>query len=215
MRAFGLLLAAASLDGAMGIVLNRLQPGVSIVQKQLCRRGDCRPTSSLKAVYLSYRHPHLIRADLLPELRLLLDWGDERWQVPLTHKNWEVLWERLMDYRPEMPHWSRHPEVLRALAQSHEVPYSLPKRVRAEFTSPPKWNLWGLGAVVFLSMLVMDAILGIDIPGEMAMAVVGAVTFLANRKSKRTRLIIEDAKRRQTGAGDAGAMEKEVKVDHA
>ena len=209
-RAFGLLLTAASLDGAIGIALNRLQPGVLIANKQLCRRSDCRPISSLKAVYLSYRHPHIIRADLLPELRLVLDWGDTRWQVPLTHTNWNTLWEQLTNYRPEMPHWNRHPEVLRALAQSHEVPYFLPPQVQIEVTSPPKWSIWGLGAITFVATIIVSDIIGVDIPSEMAMAVVGAVTFLANRKSKRTHLIIGGARRRRAGIDNQGAAEMEM-----
>jgi len=209
--AFGVMIAVLALDGALGVLRNRFLPGVLITKHELCRRGDCRPFSNLKAVSLTYRHPYLFRPDLLPELRLLLDWGDARWQVPLTHQNWQVLWERLMDYRPEMPHWSRHPEVLRALAQSVEVPYYLPPGVETHPIEAPMLArtipgliLGGALAVIYYFPASIQFL-----SNQVIFALSAAAMFLVDRKLRKVRLEIRPAepgwlRRRKAGRGEAG-----------
>ena len=208
---FGVMVVVLALDGALGVLRNRFLPAVLITKRELCRRGDCRPFSDLKAVNLAYRHPYLFRPDLLPELRLQLDWGDARWQVPLTHQNWEVLWERLMDYRSEMPHWSQHPEVLRALAQSVEVPYYLPPGVETYPMEVPLWAkaIPGLMFAGALAIIYYFPAAVQFLPSQVVFALSAAVMFLVERKLRKVRLEIRPAepgwlRRRKAERGEAG-----------
>jgi len=193
--AFGVMIAVLALDGALGVLRNRFLPAVLITKRELCRRGDCRPFFELKAVSLAYRHPYLLRPDLLPELRLLLDWGDARWQVPLTHENWEVLWERLMGYRAEMPHWSRHPEVLRALAQSVEVPYYLPPGVETYPIEAPTWAKTIPGLIFGGALAAMYYFPATTrfLSNQTVFGLSAAVMFLIDRKLRKVRLEIRPA----------------------
>ncbi|WP_457636544.1 hypothetical protein [Oceanithermus sp.] len=190
---FGVLMAILSLDGAQGAVRSRFLPDLLIGRREVCRRGDCRPIASLEAVRLAYRHPYLFRVDMLPELRLLLDWGAETWEVPLTHENWQLLWERLMDARPKLPHWSRHPEVLRALARSVEVPYYLPPGVEAH-SFRPLWA-WAIPALFFLAALGLIYLYppAARVPSQVTFGALAVAAFFTNRKLSRVHLEVRPA----------------------
>ncbi len=189
---FGALVATLTLDGALGVWRNRFLPPLLMTKHELHRRGEARRLAELKALRLWPHHPYLLRADLLPELRLVLDWGDTRWAVPLTHENWEVLWERLMRQSPELPHWSRHPEVLRALAQSHEVPYYLPPGVEVEEVQPKRvvMMLSGLPLVAYWLLVLARPDLAQVLTSEVVLGTSAALAFLIRRKLGRTRLTV-------------------------
>ncbi len=198
-QGFGALVVGLTLDGALGAWRNRFLPPLLMTKHELHRRGEARKLAELKALRLWPHRPYLLRVDLLPELRLVLDWGDARWAVPLTHENWEVLWERLMRQRPELPHWSRHPEVLRALAQGHEVPYYLPPGVEVEEAQPKRlvMMLSGLPLVAYWLLVLARPDLAQVLTGEVVLGTSAALAFLIRRKLSRTRLTVKPPRGRR------------------
>lgn len=196
----GWLMAAGGLDALMGLARARWKPALELRGARLCRGRDCRDLGAVRGVALSWYDPYLLRPDLLAELRIVLDWGGDRWIVPLTHDNWDVLWEALREKRPKMLPWWCSEAVLEALAQTHEVPYHVPPQVSTDVEDPPKWVLWLSGGVAFLAGLVLNdfttARWGTAIPDPAVYGVSGLVALFANRKFKKIRVAVRPRRER-------------------
>ncbi len=190
---FGYLLLALAVDGAVGTMLNRLGPAYLLTREGLCKKGNCRSLESLRALRLEKAHPYLTRVDKPGELRIVLDWGDARWRVPLTYVNWEALWERLRRLQSGLPCWKESPEVLRALAEAHEVPYYLPPGVEVEVIEPPSLvrAAIGIGLLLFIfTMAYVTAVLGINAPANMVVGLAALLGTLLYRKLRRSRVVV-------------------------
>jgi len=190
---FGYLLLALAVDGAVGAALKRFGPSYLLTSEGLCKKADCRALQGLRTVRLEKTHPYLTRVDKPGELRLVLDWGGERWRVPLTYDNWEALWERLRRQQFGLPCWKESPEVLRALAEAHEVPYYLPPGVDVEAIEPPSWvrAVIGIGLLSFIfAMAYVTVVLGVNPPSDMVVGLAALLGTLLYRKLRRSRVVI-------------------------
>ena len=190
---FGYLLLALAVDGAVGTALNRLGPAYLLTREGLCKKGNCRSLESLRALRLEKAHPYLTRVDKPGELRLVLEWGGERWRVPLTYENWEALWERLRRLQTGLPCWQESPEVLRALAEAHEVPYYLPPGVEAEAVEPPFLARAAVrfGLLLFVAALTYVTVMqGINLPSDVVLGLAALLGTLLYRKLRRSRVAV-------------------------
>ncbi|WP_457632430.1 hypothetical protein [Oceanithermus desulfurans] len=194
------LLMLLGLDDLQGGVRLRRAPTWLLVADELCLKGRCLPLDRVDRVALEAYRPYMLRIDRLPVLRLVLEGRGVRWAVPLTHENWERLWERLQQRRPGMLDWRRHPVLLRAFAQEREVPYHLPAGVIADDLGLPGWaralQLGLGGGLLLLGWLPSPALQAV--PGELWFGLAGAAVLLVERKTRRIRVEVTT---RRSGAG--------------
>ncbi len=84
-------------------------------ETRLCRDEDCRPLSELRS---ARPKTAFFSLSIGPYVGLELDFGDERWWMPLSLRNWQAVWEGLDRARPDLGlgDWRRHRTLRRALA---------------------------------------------------------------------------------------------------
>gem|GEM_PF-4116093 len=188
--AAGAALVALGIDN--GVALARLfgSPTWRLDGAVLCLRERCLPLEQVQRVRLETYRPHLLRFDHPPVLRLVLEGAGLRWAVPLTHENWDRLWDRLREQRPALPPWPQHAALLRALAQSREVPYYLPPGVAVDDLGLPGWAGWltfGLvGGVLLLGLYPHPALQ--KVPSPVWLGAASAIGHVATRKTRRLRV---------------------------
>lgn len=181
---------ALGIDNGVGLARILWSPTWRLDGAVLCLQGRCLPLEQVQRVRLETYRPHLLRFDHLPVLRLVLEGAGVRWSVPLTHENWDRLWDRLREQRPALPPWPQHPELLRALAQSREVPYYLPPGVAIDDLGLPAWTKWLtfslVGWVLLLGLYPHPALQ--KIPSPVWLGVASAIGHVVTRKTRRFRV---------------------------
>ncbi|GEM89175.1 hypothetical protein [Oceanithermus desulfurans] len=196
----GAAMVLLGVDDLQGIVRLRWAPTWLLDGEELCLKGRCLPLDRVDRVALEPFRPYALRIGRLPVLRLVLEGKGVRWAVPLTHENWERLWERLQGRRPGMLDWRRHPALLRALAQEREVPYQLPAGVTTDNLGMPGWaralQLGLGGGLLLLGLLPFPALQ--QVPSELWFGLAGAAALFVERKTRRIRL---DVPTRRSGEG--------------
>jgi len=181
---------ALGIDHGVGLARLFGSPTWRLDGAVLCLRGRCLPLEQVRRVRLEPHRPHLLRFDHLPVLRLVLEGGGVRWAIPLTYENWDRLWDRLREQRPALPPWPQRPELLRALAQSREVPYHLPLGVVVDDLGLPGWaralTLVLGGGVLLLGLHPPPALQ--QLPDPFWFGAAGAVALVVARKTRRFRV---------------------------
>lgn len=185
-------LVVFGVDTLLGWVRMRWAPTWRLEGDRLCLQDRCLPLDRLVRVGLEPYRPYLLRFDHLPVLRMVLEWPEARWAVPLTHENWERLWERLQQHRPGLVDWPRHPALLRGFAQGREVPYHLPPGVVVDNLGVPGWARalqLGLGGGVLLLGLIPIPFLQAA-PSEFWFGLAGALALVVERRARRFRVTV-------------------------
>jgi len=129
-----------------------------LTETRLCRDGDCRPLAEikraeLKTVYFSFQ--------IGPFLGLLLDFGDTRWWMPFSLRNWETVWDGLDRARPDLGlgDWRRHRTLRRTLAWGMRLGVHTPPEIIERPQRPLRGLLIGLGTGAAVYFAVTRAIL--------------------------------------------------------
>jgi hypothetical protein len=93
---------------------------------RLCRRGACRELAWLRAARSALVNAAFVVS--MREGRLLLEWPDETWRVPLSLCGWEKLWKEIREARPDLnlPDWREDAVVRRLLAYAWNTPLCVP-----------------------------------------------------------------------------------------
>ncbi|WP_457632431.1 hypothetical protein [Oceanithermus desulfurans] len=100
----------------------------------ICREGDCRKLSELRAARLDWHRPS-VWGGWRPAL--LLQLGRESWPLELDLEGWHDVWDCLRELRPDLglPDWRRHPGVLKLLVHHRHRGVRLPPGVEVHETS--------------------------------------------------------------------------------